>query len=218
MDQKKHLDIGCGNNPRNPFDCDKLFAIDIIDSFDADKLKFANTDHHALLAEKLILSKPENFKFFSASVVIEKFPFKDNSFDSISAYDFIEHIPRIHINNNDDTIFPFINFMDEIYRVLKPGGIFYAITPCYPHQSTFVDPTHINFITNETHTYFCGNKPKARMYGFIGHFKSIRVQRVFSRIEKRKDNLNKKLKHIFYTLFTPSKKSHIVWQFKSIKQ
>jgi len=56
------------------------------------------------------------------------------------------------------------------------------------------------------------------MYGFKGHFKSIRVQRVFSRIEKRKDNLNKKLKHIFYTLFTPSKKSHIVWQFKSIKQ
>jgi len=214
--QKIHLDIGCGNNPRNPFDCDKLFALDIVNSFDVDNFKFANSDHHSLLAEKLILSNSENFEYSSGNAALEKLPFRENFFDSISAYDFLEHIPRIQIENNKIQ-FPFINFMDEIYRVLKPDGIFYAITPCYPHQSIFVDPTHINFITNETHTYFCGNNPKARMYGFKGNFHSIRVERVFSRIEKRKDNLNKKLKHHLYTLFTPSKKSHIVWKFKSIK-
>ena len=26
----KHLDLGCGSNPRNPFACDELYGIDII--------------------------------------------------------------------------------------------------------------------------------------------------------------------------------------------
>ena len=26
----KHLDIGCGSNPRNPFSCDELYGVDII--------------------------------------------------------------------------------------------------------------------------------------------------------------------------------------------
>ena len=27
----KHLDIGCGANPRNPFNCDELYGVDIIE-------------------------------------------------------------------------------------------------------------------------------------------------------------------------------------------
>jgi len=49
--------------------------------------------------------------------------------------------------------------MNEAYRVLKPGGIFYAITPYYPRAEVFVDPTHINFISHKTHTYFTTPNP-----------------------------------------------------------
>ena len=44
--------------------------------------------------------------------------------------------------------------MNEIYRVLKPNGIFYGITPVYPKESVFVDPTHVNFITKNSFKYF----------------------------------------------------------------
>jgi hypothetical protein len=27
----KHLDVGCGRDPRNPFNCDELHGVDIVD-------------------------------------------------------------------------------------------------------------------------------------------------------------------------------------------
>ena len=32
------------------------------------------------------------------------------------------------------------------------------------------DPTHVNIITENTHIYFTGDNPLARMYGFTGNF------------------------------------------------
>ena len=66
--------------------------------------------------------------------------------------------------------------MNEIWRVLKPGGILYASTPAYPHNEAFQDPTHVNFITEKTVEYFMGNvryqagHDIGKMYGFIGRF------------------------------------------------
>jgi len=111
--------------------------------------------------------------------MVEPIPFPDSYFESISAYDFIEHIPRnIHDFNTGHSYFPFIFLMNEIYRVLKPNGIFYAVTPVYPHQKTFADPTHINFITQDTHTYFCGKSPLGRMYGFQGSFEKFELKKL----------------------------------------
>ena len=66
--------------------------------------------------------------------------------------------------------------MDEIWRVLAPGGLLYAVTPAYPHAEAFQDPTHVNIITDHTHDYFCGAKPLARMYGFGGRFEMRRLE------------------------------------------
>jgi SAM-dependent methyltransferase len=60
--------------------------------------------------------------------VLNPLPFPTSTSDSISAYDFLEHIPKFAVINNQGQ-FPFINFMNEVHRVLKPNGIFYAITP-----------------------------------------------------------------------------------------
>ena len=69
--------------------------------------------------------------------------------------------------------------LTEVQRVLAPGGRFYALTPAYPAAEAFADPTHVNIVTEQTHTYFCGEEPLGRMYGFNGSFRALDVRRVY---------------------------------------
>jgi SAM-dependent methyltransferase len=92
--------------------------------------------------------------------------------DYITAYDFIEHIPRILYNPSRS--FPFINLMNEIFRCLKPGGYFFSHTPAYPYSPLFRDPTHVNYITEETFSiYFDNVSNYAKIYGFTGGFEIV---------------------------------------------
>ena len=63
--------------------------------------------------------------------------------------------------------------MSEIYRILEPEGLLLASTPAYPRPEAFQDPTHVNIITETTHTYFCGTNAYAIRYGFRGNFSII---------------------------------------------
>ncbi|MEY4564931.1 MAG: hypothetical protein RLZZ618_4208 [Pseudomonadota bacterium] len=149
-----HLDLGCGKKPRNPYQRQHLCGVDI-----------------------RALSPVEGFEFRAANVVLDPIPYADNHFGSVSAFDFIEHVPRILTTpDGRGTYFPFIQLMNEVWRVLAPGGRFYALTPTYPAPEVFMDPTHVNVITDQTHTYFCGEKPLGRMYGFEGHFIARRTE------------------------------------------
>ena len=146
------LDIGCGEKIKNPFNANKLLGVDLID--------FDNVMKHYVIANKL--------------------PFDNDYFDFCTAFDFLEHIPRTIIKNGK-TYFPFIEFMGDVYRILKPKGLFLHITPAYPSKFAFQDPTHVNIITENTiPKYFCSNKeigkkPKAIMYGFEGDFPLIKL-------------------------------------------
>ena len=139
----RSLDLGCGTNPRNPFECDELYGVDIRESKD--------------------------LNIFNVDLVVDALPFKDNFFDYVTAYDFIEHIPRvIYLPKRK---FPFVDLMSEIFRVLKPGGKFLSYTPAFPYPQAWMDPTHVNIITNQTFpVYFDNKKCYAKMYGFKGGF------------------------------------------------
>lgn len=151
-----HLDLGCGKFPRNPYGRSRLYGIDV-------RPALANA----------------TFEYRAANLVVEPIPYADASFGSVSAYDFLEHVPRVFpTSDGRGTVFPFVRLMDEVWRVLAPGGRFYALTPAWPHPEAFTDPTHVNIITDRTHTYFCGDKPMARMYGFAGCFRVLQVDRV----------------------------------------
>ena len=150
----RHLDLGCGKFPRNPYGRSQLCGVDI----------------------RPLPEKP-NFDYRVANLAVVPIPFDDDSLGSVSAYDFIEHVPRIlQTSDGHDTVFPFIRLMNEIWRVLAPGGRFYALTPAYPNAEAFTDPTHVNIITDQTHTYFCGEEALARMYGFTGNFRVVDVR------------------------------------------
>ena len=138
------LDLGCGGIPRNPFKADYLYGIDIRDSANPN---IARSD----LAQEAI-------------------PHGDASMDYITAFDFIEHIPRVVYL--PEIRYSFIELMNEVYRVLRPGGLFLAQTPVYPYSACFTDPTHINPITSETFSqYFDDQRQWGKMYGFRGAFK-----------------------------------------------
>jgi SAM-dependent methyltransferase len=89
-------------------------------------------------------------------LAIESIPFPSEYFDYVSAYDFIEHVPRIIYNPTRR--FCFIELMNEIYRVLKMGGTFASFTPAFPKEAAFIDPTHVNIITENTFPLYFDNK------------------------------------------------------------
>ena len=121
---KISVDLGCGSSPKNPFNAEKLVGVD--------KVKLDN--------------------ILQADLALQQIPLPDCSCDYVTAFDFIEHIPRQ--SSVEPSANPFINLMNDIYRVLKPGGIFLHKTPAYPHQEAFMDPTHVNIITEKTIIYF----------------------------------------------------------------
>lgn len=142
----KSLDLGCGLQPKNPFNAQEVYGIDVRDDAEAHIVK--------------------------ADLVIEPIPFPGDSFDYVTAHDFLEHVPRlIYLPQRRNA---FVEVMNEIHRVLKPGGVFMSFTPAFPHGPAFRDPTHVNIITEETFPLYFDDKVRwASMYGFRGSFQIL---------------------------------------------
>lgn len=146
----KSLDLGCGKTPKNPFVAESLYGVDVDYGVD-----------------------PKN-NIYPCDLGIEKLPFPDEHFDFVTAFDLIEHIPRLaYIDNKRHS--PFIFLMNEVCRVLKKDGVFLSHTPAYPKIAAFSDPTHVNVISVKTfQLYFCSPYNWASRYGFDGAFELIK--------------------------------------------
>jgi len=145
----KTLDLGCGGNPRNPFQANELFGVDI------------RGDLKGNIRQSDLSAGP--------------IPFEDNMFNFCTAFDFIEHIPRNTWYEGKPRL-AFLELMNEIHRVLKPEGILLHFTPAFPSKEAFQDPTHVNIITEDTMpNYFCEPRCWAKLhgYGFNGSFELI---------------------------------------------
>lgn len=194
----RHLDLGCGLAPKNPYKHDELYGCDL-------------RDLESELAEKGIVFK-------KANLVFEPIPFEDDSFDSVSAMDFLEHIPRQINGSNGELRNAFILVMNEIYRVLKPNGVLFASTPIYPHPWAFIDPTHVNIMSDKSYTYFIGSDPQAGMYGFNGNFEKIRVFMDTPNNFKYPDEAQfRKLIRRLHRKYLKGGLSHQVWELRAIK-
>ena len=69
-------------------------------------------------------------------------PFPDSHVDEVFCSHFIEHIVDL---------IPFIN---ELWRVMKPGGVVQFVAPYYTSVWASQDPTHKRFISEQTFAYF----------------------------------------------------------------
>ncbi len=193
----RHLDLGCGATLRNPYGQDETHAVDIA-----------------------IPSEVDPAFFRRANLAVDAIPHAEAYFDSVSAFDFFEHMPRLLATaDGTGTRLPFIELMNEVWRVLRPQGRLFAITPCYPHPSAFQDPTHVNIITEKTHEYFVGPNPMGRMYGFHGSFELIRAHWALLPIDfdarprtiPWQESMRRR-RHL-----RQGKASHFLWEFAAIR-
>ncbi len=69
-------------------------------------------------------------------------PFQDNSVDEVNISHYIEHTKDL------------IAFMNELYRIMKPGAQCQIIAPYYSSMRAWQDPTHTRAISEATFLYF----------------------------------------------------------------
>lgn len=98
-----------------------------------------------------------------AVIDLEQFPWpiESNSAEDIICSHYVEHTSDL------------IKFMDEVYRILKPGGKIKIIAPYYTSIRCWQDPTHKRAISEATFLYF--NKGwrdanKLDHYGILSDF------------------------------------------------
>lgn len=70
------------------------------------------------------------------------YPFEKDSVDEILMDNVLEHL--------DDLI----GVLEELYRILKPGGVIKINVPYAKSDGAFKDPTHKHFFTEKTFQYF----------------------------------------------------------------
>lgn len=75
------------------------------------------------------------------------YPFADNTFDEIHAYEVLEHT-----GSQGDWKFFFDQFA-ELHRILKPGGLLFATVPAWNSVWALGDPSHKRVLSNASLTF-----------------------------------------------------------------
>lgn len=149
------LDIGCGPDPKNPFRASEVHGLDIREDLG------------------------RNIRY--ADLTIGGSPYPDGHFEYVTAFEFLEHVPRVIYL--PERRFPFVELMNEVWRITKPDGLFLSSTPIYPFSPAFRDPTHVNLMTHETMSIYFDNRHRgAAMYGFRGAFDIVAQGRLGSNL------------------------------------
>lgn len=89
--------------------------------------------------------------FMKVNLAKAPWPWPDNTFDEVFAYDALEHLP--------DQILT----MNEVWRVLKPGGQFNIDVPTTDGRAAWQDPGHVSFWNRNNFWYYeVGNAHRER--------------------------------------------------------
>lgn len=101
------------------------------------------------------------------------YPFKNGIADEIHAIDVVEHLD----NYTSDKRPSVVAFVDECYRILKPGGLLYIQTPGWKAEFLWIDPTHVRGFDIQSFDFFDPDKPFGQSTGFYSQSKfSVRAE------------------------------------------
>lgn len=124
---RRELLIGCGNDRKKrvkfddiPEDFENLTTLDLSADVGADHVH---------------------------DLCVTPYPFEDNTFDEIHAYEVLEHCGA----QGDWRLF-FAQFY-EFWRILKPGGYFCATVPAWDSEWAWGDPGHSRVINRGSVSY-----------------------------------------------------------------
>jgi SAM-dependent methyltransferase len=70
------------------------------------------------------------------------YPFPDNSFEEVCAYDVVEHLNDVMV------------FMREVWRIARPDARVVFTTPHFSSANSFTDPTHQRHLSYYSFDYF----------------------------------------------------------------
>ena len=73
-------------------------------------------------------------------------PFRDAVFDRVASHQVLEHLPLGRVGGKD----PLFQLSDEVWRIVKPGGIWEIDVPHALSYAAYSDPTHRRFFVPET--------------------------------------------------------------------
>lgn len=119
---------------------------------------YINIDNRAEVRPDLVLD------------IAKGLPYEDNSVYEIIAIDFLEHLERMEV----------LNLMNEIWRVLKHGGIFKHRTPSSDGRGAFQDPSHKSFWNINTWRYYFTDLAYRELYGTKANFKIMYLEDVWT--------------------------------------
>jgi hypothetical protein len=92
-------------------------------------------------------------------------PLPDECVTQAIASHVVEHVPPVYYKDGK-TVFGFIAFMDEVWRVLKPDARFAIALPYGLSGGMLQDPTHVNFCNEHTWLYFDPIAQGGQLYRF----------------------------------------------------
>jgi SAM-dependent methyltransferase len=97
-------------------------------------------------------------------------PFDDNAVGCLRAHDFLEHLaPGAEI----------VDFWNEAYRVLAPGGWFTSATPSAAGRGADMDPTHKSRWNLNSHWYVTRRESQKYVAGLHAKFQATRTWEAF---------------------------------------
>lgn len=145
----------------------------------------------------------DNCKTSAADIILNlaKFPWKlkSNAYLEVRSSHFLEHLAEP------------LKAIQEIHRILKPGGKLSVIAPYYASPGAFYDLTHKCFFGYKTFDPFCDN----REYSYFGSakFKYIKRRIVFPKLYQllqieRIANLFPRIYEDFFAFIFPAREIH----------
>lgn len=151
-----HLDLGCGRVKKARIGIDHKYSPGVDLLIDLEELappgsyrdpgpevEAAFDRTYELFNSEAVRRDEEGGHPPGTHIALGFLPFPDNSIESVISHHALEHIGP-----------GFMRVMDEVHRILKPGGLFRIIVPAYPSHAAVADPTHVRYFCEGTwHTW-----------------------------------------------------------------